>query len=197
MPSATQSSLALVATVVAVAASSIRLDPNSCNARLRHDEPTTFEVPSQINDVYAMLLTHVNEERAAHGLAALCASSKLHQAAQRQSEDMAANGFLHHVGTDGSTVPSRIADADYKWKTIAENVAGGHDDARSVMGNLMDSTGHRMNILGEYTHFGAGYTYNPDGLHAHYWAQEFATSESESCDEPRLYQADSFMSSYF
>ncbi|CAI5721690.1 unnamed protein product [Hyaloperonospora brassicae] len=199
MPSAAPSSLAIVTAIVAATASSIQLGPSTCSAHLRHDCPTTLDPAElQLNDVYTKLLAHVNEERAAHGLAALCASTKLQQAAQRQSEDMAANDFLHHVGSDGSTVPSRIADAEYKWTTIAENVAAGHVDAEAVMGTLMDSTGHRMNILGDYTHFGAGYTYNPDGLHGHYWAQEFATSDSERCDETRLFaQADSFFSSYF
>ncbi|KAJ8508228.1 hypothetical protein ON010_g18891 [Phytophthora cinnamomi] len=180
MPTAAQSSLAVVVVVVAVATSSIRPDMGG-SFRLRN-VPRILQKPSQINDVYSALLARVNQERAAHGLPALCASGKLQKAAQRQTKDMAANDFLHHVGSDGSTVPSRITDAGYKWKTIAENVAGGQADADAVVDTWMNSTGHRMNILGDYTHFGAGYTYNPDGMYMHYWAQEFATSEIESCD---------------
>ncbi|KAG7381469.1 hypothetical protein PHYPSEUDO_006009 [Phytophthora pseudosyringae] len=181
MPSAVQSSLAVIVVVVAAASSSIRPDMNG-SLRLRHAP----RKPSQTNDAYSALLVRVNQERAAHGLSALCASSKLQKAAQRQAEDMAANDYMHHVGSDGSTVPSRISDAGYKWKSIAENVAGGQADAKAVVGTWMNSTGHRMNILGDYSHFGAGYTYNPDGMYTHYWAQEFATSDTEDCDETRL-----------
>ncbi|KAL4129991.1 hypothetical protein PRIC2_005997 [Phytophthora ramorum] len=139
-----------------------------------------------MNDVYTALLLRVNHERAAHGLPALCASSKLQKAAQRQAEDMATHDFLHHVGSDGSTVPSRIADSGYKWKSIAENVGGGQADADAVVDTWMNSTGHRMNIMGEFTHFGAGYTFNPDGMYTHYWSQAFATSETEGCDGAQL-----------
>ncbi|GMF12643.1 unnamed protein product [Phytophthora lilii] len=181
MLSAVQSSLAVIVVVVAAATSSIRPD-SSGSLRLRH-APRMLQNPSQVTDVYTALLLRVNQERAAHGLPALCASSKLQKAAQRQAEDMAAHDFLHHVGSDGSTVPSRIRDTGYKWKSIAENVGGGNADADSIIGTWMNSTGHRMNILGDYTQFGAGYTYNPDGIYTHYWAQEFALSETERCDK--------------
>ncbi|KAF4027877.1 Cysteine-rich secretory protein family [Phytophthora infestans] len=181
MLSAAQSSLAFVIVVVAIATSSFK--PG--NVRLRN-VPPALQKSSLVTDVYSALLGRVNKERAANGLSSLCASSKLQKAAQRQSEDMAANDFLHHVGSDGSTVPSRISEAGYKWKSIAENVAGGQADADAVVGTWMNSTGHRMNILGDYTHFGAGYTFNPDGMYTHYWAQEFATSDVESCDASRL-----------
>ncbi|KAG1704582.1 hypothetical protein DVH05_005513 [Phytophthora capsici] len=176
MPTAIQSSVAILVAVVALATSSLKPDMSS-GVRLRQATRS-----SQTNDVYGALLARVNQERAAKGLPALCASTKLQKAAQRQSEDMAANDFLHHVGSDGSTVPSRISDAGYKWKSIAENVAGGQADADAVVGTWMNSTGHRMNILGDYTHFGAGYKHNPNGMYTHYWAQEFATSETEDCD---------------
>jgi uncharacterized protein YkwD len=184
MPSAAQSSLAVVIVVVAAATSSIRPDMNG-GFRLRH-VPRILQKPTQVNDVYTALLVRVNQERAAHGLPALCASSKLQKAAQRQSEDMAAHDFMHHVGSDGSTVPSRISDAGYKWKSIAENVAGGQADVNAVVDTWMNSTGHRMNVLGDYTQFGAGYTLNPDGIYTHYWAQEYATSDVEGCDGAQL-----------
>ncbi|ETI52463.1 hypothetical protein F441_04371 [Phytophthora nicotianae CJ01A1] len=177
MLSFAQSSLAVVIVVVAIVTTVFK--PGSI--QLRNVSPT-LEVSSETTDVYSALLARVNKERAANGLPSLCASAKLQKAAQRQSEDMAANDFLHHVGSDGSTVPSRISEAGYKYKSIAENVAGGQADAEAVVVTWMNSTGHRMNILGDYTHFGAGYTFNPDGMYTHYWAQEFATSDVESCD---------------
>ncbi|RLN98759.1 hypothetical protein BBJ28_00005997 [Nothophytophthora sp. Chile5] len=175
MPLAAQSSIAIVLVVVAAATTAIVPDESG---NLRHVSRSL-----QTDDISIALLARVNQERAANGLPAVCWNSKLQAAAKRQSDDMAANDFLHHAGSDGSTVSTRIAYAGYEWKAVAENVAGGQANVESVMDAWMKSTGHRMNIMGNYTMLGAAYAYNPDSTFTHYWTEDFGTSDTEKCDK--------------
>lgn len=128
------------------------------------------------------MLDLVNEERKKYGLAPLCANQKLNDAAQRHSDDQAAHNFLDHTGTDGTSVSDRITQASYEWSEVAENVAAGQADVKSVMKSWMNSPGHRENILGDYTMFGTAYAYNADATVHHHWTQEFGTSDVEECD---------------
>ncbi|RLN71031.1 hypothetical protein BBJ28_00022374 [Nothophytophthora sp. Chile5] len=172
---AAQSSIAVVLVMVAAATTAIVPD---ASGNLRHVSRSL-----QTDDISTALLARVNQERVANDLPAVCWNSKLQAAAKRQSDDMAANDFLHHVGSDGSTVSSRITDAGYKWKAVAENVAAGQANVESVMDAWMNSTGHRMNILGNYTMLGAAYAYNPDSTFTHYWTEDFGTGDTEECDQ--------------
>ncbi|EEY56883.1 SCP-like extracellular protein [Phytophthora infestans T30-4] len=128
------------------------------------------------------MLARVNQERAAHGLPALCTNKKLQDAAQRHSNDQAASNFMGHTGTDGTSVSERITRANYDWSAVAENVAAGQADVDSVMENWMNSPGHRENILGDYTMLGCAYAHHADTTYQHYWTQDFGSGEAEACD---------------
>ncbi|POM76913.1 Hypothetical protein PHPALM_5798, partial [Phytophthora palmivora] len=52
--------------------------------------------------------TIATNQRATKGLKALCLNKKLHAAAQRHSDDMAAKDYMAHDGSDGSTMSERI-----------------------------------------------------------------------------------------
>jgi uncharacterized protein YkwD len=120
----------------------------------------------------AKLLTLVNAERAKTGVAALSLSTELNAAAQRHSKDMAANKFLSHTGSDGSTAEQRTTEAGYKWGANAENIAQGSTTAAAAMQQWMESTGHRKNILsGEYEHVGFAVEKAAGG--DYYWTQVF------------------------
>ncbi|RLN21036.1 hypothetical protein BBJ28_00022382 [Nothophytophthora sp. Chile5] len=129
------------------------------------------------------MLTRVNEERAAQGLSALCTNKKLQAAAQDHSDDQAANNYMAHDGSDGSTMEQRVTDAGYDWTAVAENVAAGQVDVDAVMTAWMNSPGHRANILGDYTMFGTAYAYSADSTYKHYWTQDFGTGSTEACDD--------------
>ncbi|KAG3239928.1 hypothetical protein PI124_g15158 [Phytophthora idaei] len=122
-------------------------------------------------------------ERGAQGLPALCTNSKLQEAAQRHSDDQAANKIMDHTGSDGSLMLQRVTDAGYDWRGVAENVAAGQIDVTEVMDAWMNSEGHRHNILGDYTMLGTAYAYTPDGLYNHFWTQDFGRSDTEQCDD--------------
>ncbi|KAF4047130.1 Cysteine-rich secretory protein family [Phytophthora infestans] len=129
-----------------------------------------------------LLLKAVNKQRTAKGLSKLCMNKKLQTAAQRHSNDMAANNYMSHTGSDGSTMSQRITTAGYKWSACAENVAAGQTTVDAVMTAWMASSGHRANILGtKYTMFGCGYAYKSGTTYKHHWTQNFATGSKESC----------------
>ncbi|MDP3460507.1 MAG: CAP domain-containing protein [Hyphomonas sp.] len=106
----------------------------------------------------AGFLKRVNEERRKVGLAPVQVRAELTGAARFHSLDMAVNSFFGHSGPDGRDADDRIAALDRTALAdfSAENVATvsrstGRMDPdfalRRLHENLMDSPGHRANIL--------------------------------------------------
>ncbi|MEZ6000032.1 CAP domain-containing protein [Hyphomonas sp.] len=107
----------------------------------------------------ADFFTRVNEERTSRGLAALRFRPELLDAARFQSLDMAFNKFFGHESPDGRHHDARVAafDRSALVEYSAENVAmvevvGGRWNLKRraverLHDNLMDSPGHRANIL--------------------------------------------------
>jgi uncharacterized protein YkwD len=128
---------------------------------------------AQTNETVAEeLLRLVNVERRRVNAKPLVLSPQLTAAAQRHSQDMAANRRMSHTGSDGSTMRSRIDDTQYRWSTIGENVAMGQPNAAAVMAAWVNSPGHRQNILNPaFTELGIGYA---TAANRPYWTQVFA-----------------------
>lgn len=105
--------------------------------------------PAQAQDPVAwQVLDLVNQARAGAGIGPLAMNSVLVAAAQRHSDDMAANGFLGHSGSDGSTAGDRISAAGYAWSAVGENAAQVWAvDGVQVFNLWMGSDGHRANLL--------------------------------------------------
>ncbi|KAL3663977.1 hypothetical protein V7S43_010864 [Phytophthora oleae] len=154
---------------------------SASNENLR--QPRRLQTYTQPADYVGLMLERVNLEREAQGLPTLCSNSKLQAAAQRHSDDQAANDFMNHTGSDGSSMSQRVTDAGYDWRGVAENVAAGQVDVTEVMDAWMNSEGHRHNILGDYTMLGTAYAYTSDGLYNHFWTQDFGRSDTEQCDD--------------
>jgi len=89
----------------------------------------------------------VNNARAAEGRSALVYDARLEAAARAHGEDMAAQGFFSHTGSDGSDIGARLRRAGYDFCFGAENIAAGQKSLVNVMSAWMDSRGHRRNIL--------------------------------------------------
>lgn len=120
----------------------------------------------------ADMLAQVNANRANAGLAPVALCGTLGAAAQGHSQDQANTLVMSHTGSDGSTLTVRVNRAGYAgWRGIAENVAAGQPDVGSVVSAWMNSSGHRANILGGYTHVGFGQARGSNG--AIYWTQDF------------------------
>lgn len=106
---------------------------------------------------------------------ALTLDPELSKAAQAHADDMAANAFLGHEGSDGSDFVARVERTNYQGQPVGENVAGGQSTAAEVVTGWVDSDGHCRNIMnGDATKIGIGYAEsdNPDGYPT-YWVQVF------------------------
>lgn len=150
--------------------------------------PTTNTSTRQLQAAYSPtgfqveMLNAVNRERAANGLPNLCMNTKLQNAAQGHSNDMAANDYMSHTGSDGSKMSQRIKAAGYDRTACGENVAAGHTSVNEVMEAWMNSPHHRDNILRrKFTMFGCGYAYSESSTYKHYWTQNFGASNTDKC----------------
>ncbi len=109
--------------------------------------PTTTALPGEFrSDFEAEFLAHINSFRAASGLPALSRDGSLNSRARDWSKRMADNGKLSH---------SNIANLLPPWSAAGENVGRG-GSVTSLFDALVNSPGHRANILGDYTHIGIG-----------------------------------------
>ncbi len=134
-----------------------------------------------LDAVASSIVTLVNQQRAAMGLAALGVSPILNYAAKLHSDQMAQQSNVQGLveamshtlyGVALPTMSSRDAYAGYEYTAIGENIAFGYTGATDVMAAWMNSSGHRANILdANYTEIGVSVKANPDGIL--YFTQEF------------------------
>ncbi|MEJ8562597.1 CAP domain-containing protein [Yoonia sp. GPGPB17] len=87
----------------------------------------------------------LNGVRARNGAGSVSYDSRLGAAARRHADDMAANNFFSHTGSDGSSGGDRITDAGYNWRTWGENIARGQQSESSVLNAWVNSPGHQAN----------------------------------------------------
>jgi uncharacterized protein YkwD len=87
----------------------------------------------------------LNDVRAVNGSGAVTYDSRLGTAAQRHADDMLANDFFDHVGSDGSTVGSRVTDAGYRYSIVGENIGKGYADEEAILRGWITSPGHQRN----------------------------------------------------
>lgn len=104
------------------------------------------------------MLELINIERAKVGAPPLQLEKNLNTSADAHSAWMLQEDIFSHTGVDGSSATQRIRDADFdlsgSWRT-AENIAvqsergpdGIMDDVENLHVSLMNSPGHRANIL--------------------------------------------------
>jgi uncharacterized protein YkwD len=110
-----------------------------------------------IVDFRAQVMARVNSHRAAGASCgtrgsfppapALAWNDALTQAALVHSDDMVANNFFSHTGSDGSSAGQRATAAGYGWSTWGENIAAGQTSVDSVMAAWVASPGHCANLM--------------------------------------------------
>jgi uncharacterized protein YkwD/uncharacterized membrane protein required for colicin V production len=92
------------------------------------------------------MLVLLNKERTARGLKPLVMEASLRRLAEDHSRDMFARGYFSHNTPDGKDPFKRMAGSNIKYIVAGENLALAPDVATAHKG-LMDSPGHRANIL--------------------------------------------------
>src|SRR3954454_12348737 len=115
--------------------------------------------------VEALLLQLINADRAAEGLAPLVIDQELDAAADAHTADMLANDYFEHDSQDGRSPGDWIEAAGYDARGWGENIAWVSDDngvvdpaeVERLHANLMNSEGHRANLMDEdFTEVGLG-----------------------------------------
>lgn len=140
-----------------------------------------------IADFQASLLARINEARAR---GARCGSEgrfgpapplawngALARAAAAHSRDMASHDLFSHTGSNGSVLRSRVDAAGYRWRSIAENIAGGRDTTRGVVDQWVTSPGHCANLMNpRFVHVGVACAPGgPRSTYTHYWTMTLGT----------------------
>jgi len=110
---------------------------------------------ADLTRVRAATLCLVNRERSLHGAGSLSNDSRLEQAAQAHSEDMAAGGYFEHTGPGGDTPFSRIRASGYIYSSrlgyaVGENIGWGTlwlATPQAIVTAWMNSPEHRAILL--------------------------------------------------
>ncbi len=90
----------------------------------------------------------VNQERVSRGFKALTYDEKLRNVGRLHSGDMFKRGYFAHVSPEGKNVADRADAAGVKYLVVGENLALA-PDLNLAHNGLMNSPGHRANILSE------------------------------------------------
>jgi hypothetical protein len=115
---------------------------------------------SQATAFEQYLLELVNQERGRAGVQPLAFDGDLNEAADAHNQWMIATDSFSHTGSGGSSPGQRMADAGYVFSgswTWGENIAwattrspsGFQDEVQLLHTNLMNSPGHRANLLSD------------------------------------------------
>lgn len=113
---------------------------------------------SQANSFEWQMLDLINQERTSRGLDPLQLDLRLNDSSEDHSADMLAQDYFSHTGLDGSSAGGRMQEAGFVFSgswTWGENIAwqsergapGIADDVINLHNALMNSPGHRANIL--------------------------------------------------
>jgi uncharacterized YkwD family protein len=104
----------------------------------------------------AKMVSLVNQERMGQGLKPLGVNSQLTSLARLKSEDMVKNNYFSHNSPTYGSPFDMMKNAGIRYSTAGENLAGA-STTESAHQNLMNSAGHRANILNaSFTQIGIG-----------------------------------------
>lgn len=104
-----------------------------------------------------------NATRVKHGLSILDWSEQAQHTAQKHSEDMATNNFFDHTNLNGQSPFDRMAEDGITYVLAAENLAYGQPSSIFAHQGLLNSSGHRKNILnGDFSKLGIGVRFNQE-----------------------------------
>lgn len=143
------------------------------------------------SDLEFYMLDLINQERAAVGASALRLEQNLNEAAEDHSQWMIDSNVFSHTGAGGSSAKARMEAADFvfsgNWRS-GENIGfqsergapGLFDDVEDIHERLMNSSGHRANILrDDFEYIGIGIEFgNHAGFNGVMITQNFAKTSA-------------------
>ncbi|MEH7222878.1 CAP domain-containing protein [Bacillus sp. JJ1566] len=109
-----------------------------------------------------------NASRVNHGLGVLTWDDHVKETARKHSLDMAENNYFSHTNLQGQSPFDRMLEDEILFTIAGENLAYGQFSSIFAHEGLMNSMGHRENILKkEYTYLGVGVAFNTES-HPYY-----------------------------
>ncbi|WP_282169851.1 CAP domain-containing protein [Ruegeria atlantica] len=147
---------------------------------------------STASSIEQEMLALINQERTSRGLDPLQLETRLNDSSEDHSEWMLETDRFSHTGSGGSSATQRMEMAGFdfsgNWRS-GENIAwqsergapGISDDVAQLHQNLMNSPGHRANILNpDFKYIGIGIeTGDMQGFDAVMVTQNFAATQGE------------------
>lgn len=113
----------------------------------------------------------INSVRDRYNLCRLNYNQKASISALKHSLDMRDNNFFEHENLKGESPFERMKKENIMYKLAGENIAAGQINAIYAHEALMNSMGHRKNILGDYDKVGVGVSFG--GYYKLYYTQNF------------------------
>ncbi|MGG0668342.1 CAP-associated domain-containing protein [Sporosarcina koreensis] len=102
-----------------------------------------------------------NAARVRHGRSILRWDDAIAETARKHSLDMAINDYFSHDNLQGLSPFDRMKEDHIKFRRAGENLAYGQSSSIFAHEGLMNSKGHRENILiKDYSHLGIGVAFN-------------------------------------
>lgn len=136
--------------------------------------PTATNIPTvtALTPDEQSMVDSVNQERANAGLQPLKVDLRLASVARAKANDMLVNNYFDHTSPTYGSPWAMMQQVKINYKWAGENIAGNRSVA-AAMAALMQSPGHRANILDpRFTHVGIGVA--TGGPYGNYFVQEFA-----------------------
>ena len=136
-------------------------DPNSGSNQGQQPDRNSGSQPTnpqtgQMTAEERKMLSLVNKERTQRGLEPLEVDMRLVRLARKKSRDMIQNNYFSHRSPTYGLPFDMLRNAGIRYRTAGENLAGNSTVTRAHTA-LMNSTGHRRNILkSDYTKIGIG-----------------------------------------
>lgn len=136
------------------------------DAETENTKSTFFATPTvELRNSFEHLMVElINEARVAEGLHPLTYTPEHNSIARKHSTSMAKNNYFNHEDLNGLRGGERMKNAGLSYAWWGENLAYGQYSAIYAHEALMNSLGHRENILRkEFTHIFVGVDFNEKG----------------------------------
>jgi uncharacterized protein YkwD len=103
-------------------------------------------------------------------------STKLHQAADQHSHDMATHNFFNHKSaSNGSTLPERLRSVEYSYRSAGENIGAGPATVAQVIDMWVNSPAHCVTMMtSNFAELGVSCKNNSNSRYKTYWTLKAA-----------------------
>ncbi|MGI6706363.1 MAG: CAP domain-containing protein [Clostridia bacterium] len=122
---------------------------------------TVSSTGANLNHEQKKMLELVNSERTKRGLKPLVFDAELARVATIKAQDMVDNNYFSHTSPTYGSPFTMMKNFGIRYTYAGENLAG-HNSVENAHTGLMNSDGHRANILNSnFTHIGIGVAKSP------------------------------------